>query len=170
MGYIIRTLEDRLSNHVFEINGAIALRNYSAQVNGNRITITSTQNDALSILECEVSEVEIDGTIYDNAVDAQQALNSIVYADLPIVVLTQEEKEKLILKVSPNHEDAAKLIQADGTLVEPTSEAAVLDDVDITDTGGYMQFNNTEGDLMAQISVEAIKQAMDLGNITGDFE
>ncbi|MDO5509549.1 MAG: hypothetical protein Q4F57_02525 [Weeksellaceae bacterium] len=127
MGYVIRSVDDALAEHIFEINGVAAVRNYTAQVNGNRLKITSTENAALSLLEVDVQELEIDGRIYNNATDAQRALNSIIYADLPIVVLTREEKEKLILKLPPTHPEAQHLLRADGTRVENTDITPGLD-------------------------------------------
>lgn len=117
MGYIVKPIEEALDEHVFEINGAIALKNYTAQVNGNRIKITSNEHSALTLLEADVSEVEIDGQVYTNPVDAQNALQSIVYAELPIVVLTAEEKEKLILKLDKSHPESSYLLRADGTRI-----------------------------------------------------
>lgn len=118
MGYEIRTLNDNLSGHAFQINGAIALKNYDVSVDGTRLKITSTQNAVLSLLEAEVSEIDINGKIYDNAIDAQNALRSIIYADLPIVVLTTEEKKKIILKTSELDPNASKLLKGDGTYTE----------------------------------------------------
>ncbi|MCK0199114.1 hypothetical protein [Ornithobacterium rhinotracheale] len=97
MGYEIKRIDnDDLADYAFQINGALALKNYTATVEGSRLRIAHTQNAALSILECEVSEVEIDGQVYDNAEDAQRALQAIVYADLPILVLTRDEKQKIL--------------------------------------------------------------------------
>ncbi|MGV4536512.1 hypothetical protein [Ornithobacterium rhinotracheale] len=97
MGYEIKRIDNEgLADYAFQINGALALKNYTASVEGSRLRIAHTQNAALSILECEVSEVEIDGQVYDNADDAQRALQAIVYADLPILVLTREEKQKIL--------------------------------------------------------------------------
>lgn len=168
--YNISSVEGELREYVFDFGGVIALRNFTARTSGERIIIESTENNNFAILDALVSEIVIDGVVYDDPVEAQEALNRLVFSEYPLTILTQEERTRLIWKISEQDPDATKLIRADGTLVEPTTEAAVLDDVDVTDTGGYMQFKNTEGDLMAQISVEAIKQAMDLSNITGDFE
>ncbi|MGP2569969.1 hypothetical protein ACT4R9_05585 [Ornithobacterium rhinotracheale] len=96
MGYEIKRIDGDLADYAFQINGALALKNYTATVEGSRLRIAHTQNEALSILECEVSEVEIDGKLYDNVYDAKKALKSIIYADLPILVLTREEKQKIL--------------------------------------------------------------------------
>ncbi|MGV4479620.1 hypothetical protein ACQ1PV_10640, partial [Ornithobacterium rhinotracheale] len=97
MGYEIKRIDnDDLADYAFQINGALALKNYTATVEGSRLRIAHTQNAALSILECEVSEVEIDGRVYDNPADAQRALESIVYSDLPILVLTREERDRFL--------------------------------------------------------------------------
>lgn len=121
MGYVIMPLEPEYSEYVFQINGVAAVRNYTAQVQGNRIKITSAENETLSLLEADVSEIEIDGTVYTNPIEAQAAINAITYADIPIVVLTSEQRDKIIFKLGEEHAQKNWLLRANGTRVNPES-------------------------------------------------
>lgn len=76
----------------FKFNGQFALKNYNVEiVNGNRLKVTSVNNEMFSLLEADVSEVEINGTIYSDSNAAQLALTSLVYSAAEPVVLTKEQ-------------------------------------------------------------------------------
>lgn len=80
----------------FQFNGQFALKNYNVEiVNGNRLRVVSNTNEMFSLLEAEVSEVEINGQIYSDANAAQLALQTLVYSNAKPVVLTEEMYLKL---------------------------------------------------------------------------
>ena len=80
----------------FQFNGQFALKNYNVEIiNGNRLKVVSNTNEMFSLLEAEVSEVEINGQIYSDANAAQLALQTLVYSNAKPVVLTEEMYLKL---------------------------------------------------------------------------
>ncbi|MGQ2106793.1 hypothetical protein ACQ1PR_00485 [Ornithobacterium rhinotracheale] len=156
MGYEIKRIDNEgLADYAFQINGALALKNYTATVEGSRLRIAHTQNAALSILECEVSEVEIDGHVYDNAEDAQRALQSIVYADLPILVLTREEKQKILdfertkanadgTNVSEHKEGWKKALELDKVGIGASNQTIESGQIRELDVQGRLDIKNLE--------------------------
>jgi len=92
MSYIFETVTGSVGALSFKFNGQFALKNYNVEiVNGNRLKVVSTANEAFSLLEADVSEVEINGTVYSDPAAAQLALTSLVYSDAEPVVLTKEK-------------------------------------------------------------------------------
>jgi len=76
----------------FQFNGQFALKNYNVEiVNGNRLKVVSTTNEMFSLLEADISEVEINGVTYTDPIAAQIALTSLVHSDAEPVVLTKEQ-------------------------------------------------------------------------------
>lgn len=125
--YRVTTTSGDLEPYTFQINGVLALRNYNASVHKGRVKITSNDNAALSILECETSEVEIDGRVYSTPEDAQRALNQIVYANTPIVPISREDYKRLLFKLTADDVNAKKILLADGSLTDPTDTSNLLE-------------------------------------------
>ena len=84
--YKIRPDTGDLQEYLFEYNGILALKNFVARVDGERLILHSA---AL------VSEVEIDGRVYDNAEAAQEALMRLTFNTNRPVLMTQQERELL---------------------------------------------------------------------------
>ncbi len=95
MGYTITTIDGELREYAFDFGGVIALRNFTAETNGNRLIIKSAANANFSILDALVNEVEIDGIVYDNAEEAQAALQKLVFNPNPPVLLKPNELDEL---------------------------------------------------------------------------
>lgn len=100
MSYIFEDVTGSVGALSFKFNGQFALKNYNVEiVNGNRLKVVSTANEAFSLLEADVSEVEINGTVYSDPTAAQLALTSLVYSDAEPVVLTKEKYMQLAAAV-----------------------------------------------------------------------
>lgn len=100
MSYIFETVTGSVGALSFKFNGQFALKNYNVEiVNGNRLKVVSTANESFSLLEADVSEVEINGTVYSDPAAAQLALTSLVYSDAEPVVLTKEKYMELAAAV-----------------------------------------------------------------------
>ncbi|MDV3662478.1 hypothetical protein CMU51_00185 [Elizabethkingia anophelis] len=85
---------------IFKFNGQFALKNYNVEiVNGNRLKVTSATNELFSLLEADVSEVEINGMIYSDAGAAQIALQTLVYSNEKPIILTEEDKRNILLGI-----------------------------------------------------------------------
>ncbi|MGD1319528.1 hypothetical protein [Chryseobacterium sp. 2R14A] len=96
MSHIFETVTGTEGALSFKFNGQFALKNYNVEiVNGNRLKVTSVNNEMFSLLEADVSEVEINGTIYSDPNAAQLALTSLVYSANEPVVLTKEQYMQL---------------------------------------------------------------------------
>lgn len=174
MGYVIKPLEEEYADYAFQINGALAVKNYTAQVNGSRIKITSTENDALSLLEAEVSEVEIDGVIYTNPIEAQSALNSIIYSDIPIVILTTEQRDRLILKALLNDPTKDWFLTASGGRIDPATLGKEDSGVDLSQPYEALEVTteNTQADMNAAVNLkiaQLINDKLSVPTNPGDF-
>ena len=92
MSYKINSKTGELGEYTFDFGGIVMLRNFNARVDGERLIVHSSENQNFSILDALVSEVEIDGVIYDNPTEAQEVLQRLVFnADTP-ALLPQEER------------------------------------------------------------------------------
>lgn len=92
MSYIFESVTGTTGSLAFKFNGQFALKNYNVEiVNGNRLKVVSTSNEMFSLLEADVTEVEINGTVYSDPKAAQVALTSLVYSDSEPVILTKEQ-------------------------------------------------------------------------------
>ncbi len=79
----------------WDIRGVIALRNFTARTNGNRLIIQSAENANFTILDTLVNEVEIDGVVYDDVTSAQEALQRLVFNPQRPMILTEKERDYL---------------------------------------------------------------------------
>ncbi len=95
MGYKVKKVTGELGEYVFDFGGLIALRNFTARTNGNRLIIQSAENANFTILDALVNEVEIDGVVYDDVKSAQEALQKLVFNPNPPVILKKSEYEFL---------------------------------------------------------------------------
>ena len=93
--YKIRPDTGDLQEYLFEYNGILALKNFVARVDGERLILHSAADMNFSILDALVSEVEIDGRVYDNADAAQEALMRLTFNTNRPVLMTQQERELL---------------------------------------------------------------------------
>ena len=93
--YKIRPDTGDLQEYLFEYNGILALKNFVARVDGERLILHSGADMNFSILDALVSEVEIDGRVYDNAEAAQEALMRLTFNTNRPVLMTQQERELL---------------------------------------------------------------------------
>lgn len=97
MGYIFSSVPGEPGSLVFKFNGQFALKNYNVEiVNGNRLKVTSAQNELFSLLEVDVTEVEINGMIYSDANAAQVALQSLVFSDEIPVILSADDRAAIM--------------------------------------------------------------------------
>ncbi len=99
MGYTIKTIDGELREYAFDFGGVIALRNFTARTNGNRLIIQSAENANFTILDALVNEVEIDGVVYDDVTSAQEALQNLVFNPNPPVILKHSEYQELLDKI-----------------------------------------------------------------------
>lgn len=102
MGYVIKTVDGELQEYAFDIGGVLALRNFKAVTNGNRLIIESNDNANFTILDALVNEVEIDGVVYDDPTAAQEALQRLVFNPLVPVVLPESERDLIPKGLKPN--------------------------------------------------------------------
>ena len=93
--YKINPLTGELQEYVFEYNGILVLRNFTAQMDNDRLVVRSAFDVNFSILEALVSEVEIDGVVYDNPTAAKEALQRLVFNQNVPVILPEEERKKI---------------------------------------------------------------------------
>ena len=93
--YKIRPDTGELQEYLFEYNGILALKNFVARVDGERLILHSAADMNFSILDALVSEVEIDGRVYDNVESAQEALMRLTFNTNRPVLMTQQERELL---------------------------------------------------------------------------
>lgn len=94
--YKVRPDTGELQEYLFEYNGILALKNFVARVDGERLILHSAEDMNFSILDALVSEVEINGVVYDNADAAQQALQRLTFNTNRPVIMTQRERELLL--------------------------------------------------------------------------
>ena len=94
--YKVRPDTGELQEYIFEYNGILALKNFVARVDGERLILHSAEDMNFSILDALVSEVEINGVVYDNADAAQQALQRLTFNTNRPVIMTQRERELLL--------------------------------------------------------------------------
>lgn len=92
----VRPDTGELQEYLFEYNGILALKNFVARVDGERLILHSAEDMNFSILDALVSEVEINGVVYDNADAAQQALQRLTFNTNRPVIMTQRERELLL--------------------------------------------------------------------------
>ena len=93
--YKLRPDSGELQEYLFEYNGILALKNFVARVDGERLILHSASDMNFSILDALVSEVEIDGRVYDTPEAAQQALQRLTFNTNRPVIMTQRERELL---------------------------------------------------------------------------
>ncbi len=89
----VNSVDGELSEYVFDFGGVLALRNFTARTNGNRLIIHSNENANFTILDALVDEVEINGVVYDNPAAAQEALQRLVFNPAVPVIMTEEERK-----------------------------------------------------------------------------
>ena len=71
--YKVNPLTGELQEYIFEYNGILALRNFQTKLDGERLILHHADDVNFSLLETLVSEVEINGVVYDNPTAAQEA-------------------------------------------------------------------------------------------------
>lgn len=94
--YKVNPLTGELQEYVFEYNGILALRNFTARVEDERLILHAADDVNFSILEALVSEVEINGVVYDNPTAAQEALNRLTFNQNRPVLLDKSLKELIL--------------------------------------------------------------------------
>ncbi|CAA0169981.1 hypothetical protein TMFC_140027 [Tenacibaculum maritimum] len=101
MGYKIKTVDGELREYAFDIGGVLALRNFTATTNGNRLIIQSLENANFTILDALVNEVEVDGVVYDDVVSAQEALQRLVFNPAIPTIITKELRDLIFSAIQP---------------------------------------------------------------------
>lgn len=94
--YKVNPLTGELQEYVFEYNGILALRNFTAKVEDERLILHAADDVNFSILEALVSEVEINGVVYDNPTAAQEALTRITFNQNRPVLLDKSLKDLIL--------------------------------------------------------------------------
>ena len=94
--YKVNPLTDELQEYVFEYNGILALRNFTARVEDERLILHAADDVNFSILEALVSEVEINGVVYDNPTAAQEALTRLTFNQNRPVLLDKTLKDLIL--------------------------------------------------------------------------
>ncbi len=94
--YKVNPLTGELQEYVFEYNGILALRNFTAKVEDERLILHAADDVNFSILEALVSEVEINGVVYDNPTAAQEALTRLTFNQNRPVLLDKTLKELIL--------------------------------------------------------------------------
>ena len=94
--YKINPLTGELQEYVFEYNGMLALRNFTAKVEDDRLILHAADDVNFSILEALVSEVEINGVVYDNPTAAQEALTRLTFNQNRPVLLDKSLKDLIL--------------------------------------------------------------------------
>ncbi|MDO4783453.1 MAG: hypothetical protein Q4A09_09595, partial [Capnocytophaga felis] len=95
MPYKVDSVTGEMSEYIFDIGGVLALRNFTARTDGERLVIQSAANANFTILDALVSEVEIDGVVYDNPISAQEALQRLVFNPAVPVIMTLAQQQLL---------------------------------------------------------------------------
>jgi hypothetical protein len=94
--YKVNPLTGELQEYGFEYNGILALRNFTARVEDERLILHAADDVNFSILEALVSEVEINGVVYDNPTAAQEALTRLTFNQNRPVLLDKRLKELIL--------------------------------------------------------------------------
>ena len=94
--YKVNPLTGELQEYVFEYNGILALRNFTAKVEDERLILHSADDVNFSILDALVSEVEINGVVYDNPTAAQEALTRLTFNQNRPVLLDKTLKDLIL--------------------------------------------------------------------------
>lgn len=94
--YKVNPLTGELQEYVFEYNGILALRNFTAKVEDERLILHAADDVNFSILEALVSEVEINGVVYDNPTAAQEALTRLTFNQNRPVLLDKSLKDLIL--------------------------------------------------------------------------
>ena len=94
--YKVNPLTGELQEYVFEYNGILALRNFTAKVEDERLILHAADDVNFSILEALVSEVEINGVVYDNPTAAQEALTRLTFNQNRPVLLNKSLKDLIL--------------------------------------------------------------------------
>ena len=94
--YKVNPLTGELQEYVFEYNGIVALRNFTARVEDERLILHAADDVNFSILEALVSEVEINGVVYDNPIAAQEALTRLTFNQNRPVLLDKTLKDLIL--------------------------------------------------------------------------
>ena len=94
--YKVNPLTGELQEYVFEYNGILALRNFTARVENERLILHAADDVNFSILEALVSEVEINGVVYDNPTAAQEALTRLTFNQNRPVLLDKSLKDLIL--------------------------------------------------------------------------
>lgn len=128
--YKINPLTGELQEYVFEYNGILVLRNFTAQVDNDRLVVRSASDVNFSILEALVSEVEIDGVLYDNPTAAKEALQRLVFNQNVPVILPEDERKKISSALqsggySGTAQDLKKLIERSSAELSEAFKKAV---------------------------------------------
>ena len=94
--YKVNPLTGELQEYYFEYNGILALRNFTAKVEDERLILHAADDVNFSILEALVSEVEINGVVYDNPTAAQEALTRLTFNQNRPVLLDKTLKDLIL--------------------------------------------------------------------------
>lgn len=94
--YKVNPLTGELQEYSFEYNGILALRNFTAKVEDERLILHAADDVNFSILEALVSEVEINGVVYDNPTAAQEALTRLTFNQNRPVLLDKSLKDLIL--------------------------------------------------------------------------
>lgn len=94
--YKVNPLTGELQEYIFEYNGILALRNFQTKLDGERLILHHADDVNFSLLETLVSEVEINGVVYDNPTAAQEALTRLTFNQNRPTILPQEERGLII--------------------------------------------------------------------------
>lgn len=94
--YKVNPLTGELQEYYFEYNGILALRNFTARVEDERLILHAADDVNFSILEALVSEVEINGVVYDNPTAAQEALTRLTFNQNRPVLLDKTLKDLIL--------------------------------------------------------------------------
>lgn len=92
----VNPLTGELQEYVFEYNGILALRNFTAKVEDERLILHAADDVNFSILEALVSEIEINGVVYDNPTAAQEALTRLTFNQNRPVLLDKTLKDLIL--------------------------------------------------------------------------
>ena len=90
--YKVNPLTGELQEYIFEYNGILALRNFQTKLDGERLILHHADDVNFSLLEALVSEVEINGVVYDNPTAAQEALTRLTFNQNRPTILPQDER------------------------------------------------------------------------------
>ena len=88
----VNPLTGELQEYIFEYNGILALRNFQTKLDGERLILHHADDVNFSLLETLVSEVEINGVVYNNPTAAQEALTRLTFNQNRPTILPQEER------------------------------------------------------------------------------